>query len=166
MEFSTPYNFKLTLSGPENKRGITLKIKDGKEVKFSHPLTKKKLPKIYVIKIKGELVYIGYTSQSITSRLNYGFKINGENGYYGYKWRNISEEIELMVFVSEKALTGDKDEDKKTINFVEAIEAELVFKFREKTGNWPKYQNEIHFNNESRKLVLVLAKKIFTYIIE
>ena len=36
---------------------------------------------------------------------------------------------------------------------VEAVEAELVYYIREKTGQWPKYQMEIHFHGatESEK---------------
>jgi len=34
---------------------------------------------------------------------------------------------------------------------MEAIEAELVYFIREKTGNWPKYQMEIHFHRASEE---------------
>jgi hypothetical protein len=166
MNYSGPYRHKLILAGSEENRAIAAILKDGKQVHFSSPLTKNKVPKIYVIKIDGEVVYIGFTSQSVTSRLNYGLKANGKNGYYGYQWRNKTDEVELLVFVFDKLLTGNKDLDKKDREFVEAIEAELVYQFRSQNGEWPKYQNEIHFNNSDRKGVLGITEYIYKYITE
>lgn len=166
MNYSGPYRYQLILSGAEDKRQIVAKLKEGRHTKFVPPLTKNKRPKIYVIKVDKEVVYIGYTSQSITSRLNYGLKAKGKNGYHGYKWKNASDEVELLVFVFERELAGDIEKDRGTINFVEAIEAELVFKHRAEKGYWPKYQNEIHFNNEQLKSVLGITECIYNYITE
>lgn len=166
MNYSGPYRHKLILSGSEENRAIASILKEGKQVRFTAPLTKSKVPKIYVIKIAGEVVYIGYTSQSVTSRLNYGLKANGKNGYYGYQWKDKTDEVELLVFVFERTLTGDENHDKPIIALVEAIEAELVYKFRENNGEWPKYQNEIHFNNSDRNRVLGITEYIYKYMTE
>lgn len=166
MNYSGPYRHKLILAGKPGSRRIVSKLKDGKQVNFVSPLTKSKRPKIYVIKIEGEIVYIGYTSQSITTRLNYGLKAKGKNGYHGYKWKKDHDEVELLVFVFEKSYVGDKEEDLKTKHFVEAIEAELVYKYRNANDRWPKYQHEIHFNNFKRKNVQGIAGYIWKYINE
>jgi hypothetical protein len=42
---------------------------------------------------------------------------------------------------------------------LEAVEAELVYFIREKTGKWPKYQMEIHFH-EASAIVRRVARKI------
>lgn len=166
MNYKGPYKYKLILISTEEQRRIASVLKDGKQVLFSAPLTQHKVPKIYVIKIAGEVVYIGYTSQSINSRLRSGLKATGKNGYHGYKWKDVTDEVELLVFVFERTLTRDKKHNQPIINFVEAIEAELVFEIRTQTGNWPKYQNEIHFNNEHRKSVLGITEYIYKYITE
>jgi hypothetical protein len=166
MSYSCHYPYKLILSGTEENRIIASVLKNGKHVNLTAPLTKNKVPKIYVIKIAGQVVYIGYTSQSINSRLKSGLKAKGKNGYYGYKWKNETDEVELLVFVFERTLTGDTKHDKPIIAFVEAIEAELVYQFRSQNGEWPKYQNEIHFNNSDRKGVLGITEYIFKYMTE
>jgi len=81
----------------------------------------------------------------IRTRLRYGFKAAGEKGYYGYKWKDKITEAELLVW----CFSGS------TPKHIEAIEAELVYFIREKTGQWPKYQMEIHFHgaSESEKQV-------------
>ncbi|MDM1362499.1 hypothetical protein [Myroides marinus] len=141
-------------------------LEDDKTIRFSPQLTKNKVPKIYVLKIKGEVVYIGYTSQSITTRLNSGLKADGKNGYHGYKWKNVTDKMELLIFVFGNVLTGIKDQDKELIMFIEAIEAELVYQVRSQTGNWPKFQNEIHFNNTDRTKVLEITDYIYKYMTE
>ena len=162
MNYIVKNPYLLILSGDEQIRKVQTVLQDGKIVKFDKLLNKSRTPKIYAIKINGELVYIGYTSQPINIRLNSGLKASGKNGYHGYKWKNESDQIELRTYVFfEKPLSGNRAEDKNTIDFVEAIEAELVFKFRQEKGVWPKYQNEIHFNNVSRKTVRAMAENIY-----
>ena len=116
--------------------------------KFNHfiaPDTKAGMPKLYMVKNGREIFYVGITSQGISSRLRYGFKAAGEKGYYGYKWKDKITEAELLVW----CFSGS------TPKHIEAIEAELVYFIREKTGRWPKYQMEIHFHgaSESEKQV-------------
>ncbi len=110
--------------------------------------------KVYVVKNQNDFLYVGEANTSMTTRLQRGFtsfryaKRNngkGRNGYCGYKWINclINEKLEkLTVFVA--VFCEDCDENR---NVIESIEGELVFLIRNETGNWPLYQNEIHFNN-------------------
>lgn len=166
MKYSAPYRFQLKIEDSvESRKNMVIEL-DGNPTRFSSPLTNNKVPKIYVIKIAGEIVYIGYTSQSITTRLKNGLRANGKTGYHGYKWKNEIDQMELLVFVFDVTLTIDKDQNRSIINTVEAIEAELVYQHREQTGNWPKFQHEIHFNNWKRERVLVIAKHIYRFITE
>jgi len=158
MQKVSPHHFTLSIRGPEKERRILQKLQNGKAVKFSKPLTNNKLPKIYVIKHNNEIVYVGSASQSIGMRLGQGLRAKGKNGY---KWKK-HDEVELIVFVL-KPFTGDEDQNKKDKVFAEAVEAELVFLIRSKTGKWPENQNEIHFNNDSPTIARALAKQMFEY---
>jgi len=168
MEYSGPYCYTLQLSGDENKRVISKKVYIGKVSKFKIPVTKDKIPKIYVLKHNKQVVYVGYASQSIGKRLGQGVGANGLNGYHGYKWKQVSE-LELLVFVFNKELKGNKHiGDKPFIDFAEAVEAEIVFLVRQNTGNWPRFQNEIHFNNSNntieREKVKTMALNIYNKV--
>lgn len=154
------------LSGKEDKRIILKKICDGKVSNFKTPITKDRTPKIYVLKHKEAIVYIGYASQSIGTRLGQGMRAAGLNGYHGYKWKQV-DELELFVFVFDQKLKGSKHKDDKPfINLAEAVEAELVYLVREKTGKWPEFQNEIHFNNEELEKAKAIAAVFYTKIIQ
>jgi len=107
---------------------------------FLYPDTSDKLPKLYIVKHDKEIYYVGITSQHIRERLRYGFSAKGEHGYYGYKWKGL-DSIELLIWSFPDS----------TKDHVEAIEAELVYFVRVKTGQWPKYQMEIHFHGASEQ---------------
>ncbi len=110
--------------------------------KISHfvaPESKSGIQKLYVVKDGSDICYVGITSQSMSSRLRGGLVDNGHFGYHGYKWKNKLKKAELLIWTFPA----------KTRDSVEAIEAELVYYIREKTGNWPKYQMEIHFHRAS-----------------
>lgn len=161
MEFTGPYCYTLFLSGEENKRIISKKTCDGIESNFKAPVTKVRIPKIYILKYQGEIVYVGYASQSISTRLGQGIRATGLNGYYGYKWKHVNA-LELLVFVFEHVLRGSKHKDDiPYVAFAEAVEAELVLKVRQETGRWPEFQNEIHFNNIQLQQVKVVANEIY-----
>ena len=115
---------------------------------FVAPDTKAGLQKLYVVKDGRDIYYVGITSQSMSARLRIGLVDNGHYGYHGYKWKDKVKQAELLI-CNFPATTRDS---------VEAIEAELVYFIREKTGNWPKYQMEIHFHraSESEKQVASL----------
>jgi len=107
---------------------------------FLYPDVSDNLPKLYVVKRGKDIYYVGITRQDIRKRLRQGFSAKGEHGYYGYKWKN-QEIAELLIWSFHDS----------TQEHVEAIEAELVYFIREKTGKWPKYQMEIHFHGASEK---------------
>lgn len=120
------------------KGKITSIIENGKQVRgFSAPVTKNKLPKLYVIKAKGRVAYVGMACQSLRTRLRQGLQASGDHGYHGYKWKALPE-VKLLAWCF-----PDLDSAK-----VESIEAELVYLVRHKTGRWPEYQMEIHFKND------------------
>lgn len=162
MYFEGPYCYSLFLSGSQKKRVLSRKEQDGIVVDFGKPVTQYKHPKIYILKDGERVVYVGYSSQSIRARIDGGLRAKGENGYHGYKWQ-WEEELELLVFMF-TPFVGNKEKDDQYKLFVEAIEAELVFLIRQKTGNWPECQNEIHFNNFRREEVKKVAGDIFQKI--
>jgi hypothetical protein len=128
---------KLTLTLFENKISSFVDNFNGSILKsFHRRLTKKSIPKIYIIKEDNLFLYIGTTTQSLTSRFRYGLNADGKNGYHGYKWKT-KESVQLYVWCFE-SMTKEQ---------IENIEAELAFLIRTKTGKWPLNQNEIHFNN-------------------
>jgi len=144
MEYTGPYCYTLQLAGEKDKRVIAAKLCDGIEAKYVAPVTKLTTPKIYILKEGDAVVYVGYTSQSIATRFRQGMKASGLNGYYGYKWKQANE-LQLLVIVFDQKLEGNKhDDDKTRVALAEAVEAELVYTVRNKTGKWPAYQNEIH----------------------
>ena len=106
---------------------------------FVPPDVEDNLPKLYVVKRANEIYYVGITTQDIRKRLRQGFSAKGEHGYHGYKWKD-QDEVELLIWCFRDTTTRD---------YVEAVEAELVYLIREKTGKWPKYQMEIHFHRTS-----------------
>ena len=167
MMYRGPFKYKIELSGGANKRKIIKKTIEGKTVNFSSPVTDKNLPKLYVLSIEKEIVYMGYTSQSVSSRLYYGLRANGKNGYHGYhgyKWKQ-QQELSLDVFVFQDFFGKDAKENIMYYQFIEAIEAELVYLVRHKTGKWPKFQNEIHFHNEKLKTAKEKALEMYNLLI-
>ncbi|MBL7789350.1 MAG: GIY-YIG nuclease family protein [Chitinophagales bacterium] len=126
-------------------------VKGTNNTKFYEPLTNNRY-KVYIIKSKDKVLYIGATKSSIRRRLYEGLRAKGVGGYSGYKWKNYSSVI-LFVYTFNNLVKLE----------AESIEAELVYLFREKTGYWPECQNEIHFNNEYSNGKLI-AKKIYDQI--
>src|SRR5690554_6881891 len=155
--YSGPYKFRLTLGNKDEDR-IIIKRELWNEVTesfekiatFKSPMTLYRKPKVYIIKHKNQILYVGYSSQSITNRLADGMKKAGTFPYYqGYQWKQF-DKVELFVFVFDRTINRPKlEEDKKFIHFVQSVEAEIVFLIRSQTGNWPLLQNEIHFFNNN-----------------
>lgn len=119
----------------EEKGGKIRKVRT-----FQKPVTKAKLPKIYLIKQESDIVYVGATSQGIRNRLRYGLQAKGRGGYHGYAFKGLNQfDMFIWIFPNEKP------------KIIETIEAEIVYLIRNKTGEWPKYQTEIHFHNATKK---------------
>jgi len=108
---------------------------------FGKPVTKNKLPKIYIIKNRSDIIYVGITSQSIAARLRHGLKAKGKGGYHGYKFKDLDTKLDLFIFWFVK----------ENVDRTEAIEAEIVYLIRNRTGNWPKNQTEIHFYKATKR---------------
>ena len=102
----------------------------------------KKIPKLYVVAAEGQIVYVGITCQSLSSRLWNGFNAKGESGYHGYAWRHKHTRASLYVWA------GQEDAGSSLLD-VETVEAEVVFLVRQRTGMWPACQTEIHFHTAS-----------------
>jgi hypothetical protein len=132
---------------------LPVEINGTKVEHFISPDTKA-IPKIYIVKHDRDICYVGITSQSISSRFRAGFIDNGHYGYHGYKWKDKIDQADLLIWAFDK---GTK---------IEAIEAELVFFIREKTGNWPKYQMEIHFHHEVTEEESKIAKSMLSQCLE
>ena len=117
-----------------------IEANDEKGKGFDYPDVSGNLPKVYVVKHGKEIYYVGITRQDIRKRLRQGFSAQGEHGYHGYKWKD-QDTAEVLIWSFPNS----------TQEHVEAIEAELVYFIREKTGKWPRYQMEIHFHGASEK---------------
>ena len=88
--------------------------------------------KLYIVRYRGEFVYVGRTDKRISARLKQG--LNAWS--YRYKWRDLSP---VRIYV--RPLPGKSKEEG------EAVEAELVRIMRQKQRRWPSHQHEIHFRN-------------------
>lgn len=135
MEANTYNKYKIKIS---DLKFVCIEANGEQGKGFVYPDISDKLPKLYVVKHRKEIYYVGITSQDIRKRLRYGFSTQGKHGYHGYKWRN-KNAADLLIWSFPDS----------TQEHVEAIEAELVYFIREKTGKWPKYQMEIHFHGAS-----------------
>jgi len=144
-------HFQLKIASNEEKRYIKEKCLNNKILKkFSFPFTGSH-PKIYIVKYDNKIIYVGYTKDSISSRLSNGLAPYNrtvtdseipmrKNPYAGYKWRHL-DEVDFYVWVFEDIELPVTTEMKYLF---ENIEAEIVFKLKAQ-GSWPKYQSEIHF---------------------
>ncbi len=123
---------------------------------FVAPDTKTGTQKLYVLKNDNEIYYVGVTSQSMSSRLRIGYRANGEQGYHGYKWIGNISKAELFVWCFTE---GDR-------STAEAIEGELVYLVRNKTGKWPTYQMEIHFHPDASNNENQIAESLLDICLE
>lgn len=168
MTYSGPYIYDLTLESVMDDRLVATRIFEGEEYRtFKKPVTNDRTPKIYVIQAEGKTLYVGYTTQSISNRLRDGLKKAGTfKDYKGYKWKNFAS-LKLSIFVFDCRLEGKRCEaDIPFIDLAEAVEAELVYLVREKTGKWPEFQNEIHFNNAELEKAKAIAADLYTKIMQ
>ncbi|WP_296315164.1 hypothetical protein [Winogradskyella sp. UBA3174] len=164
MKYLENYICQLIIETKNKKRVIVKKEQNGVVCNFKTPITDTNRPKIYVLKSVNDIHYVGYTNQSVSTRLSAGLRASGKNGYHGYKWKDI-DNVDLLIFVFEKFSDDEKVKEEQKL-FIEGIEAELVFKIRTETGKWPLSQNEIHFNNYKSEEVRSVTKTLYSEIIK
>ena len=125
--------------------------------------------KLYIVYLDSEVLYIGETHTSIKVRFQRGctaynfYKRNNDvarGGYKGYKWLKKEHNSERNLTLSVVTFPEKYDNNRE---FIEAIEGELVYLVRNKTGNWPRFQNEIHFSNckGAKEVAVEILTKIF-----
>jgi len=136
------------------KDGAVVRVEphDGGRCHFRYPATASKLPKIYAVTRGKNIIYVGHTTQPMATRLRQGLAATGQHGYHGYAWKK-SARVGLTVWF----FPGESPER------IEAIEAELVYLIRSRTGEWPEAQTEIHFHRVSeddKRLAELLLESI------
>lgn len=105
-------------------------------------------PKLYIASVDNTPIYVGITKQPIRQRLRHGWKANGQSGYHGYAWRHSGTSAVLDIWEHTNAVNRNERD-------IETIEAEIVYRLRHTTGQWPQFQTEIHFypsNEEHRRI--------------
>lgn len=135
--------YRLTL---KDRKIVSILKNGGEKVNnFEYPVTnpksEKRLSKLYIVKYKSKIVYVGITSQSLRDRLIGGLQAKGEHGYHGYDWKDKGE-VEIYVHCYDKPM-----------GWIEAVEAELVYLIKNETGKWPECQTEIHFHNATKEQI-------------
>ena len=123
--------------------------------KFSGIATSKK-PKLYIVSVDEQPIYVGVTKQSVRNRLRLGWSANGKSGYYGYAWRHHLKEAHIDIWCHEDA------PDENPALDIETIEAEVVFLIRS-AGQWPLHQTEIHFHPSTQEHRAIAARIIDRY---
>jgi hypothetical protein len=141
--------YQVKVSGSET--GVKFQFLKGDGLGLS-----KEFRKLYVVlaDMKGdeECWYVGEAHTDIKTRFQRSFnayryykrhmkKVQG--GSIGYKWIEPASKLEFI-----KVLVVTFPESGLIRKTVEAIEGQLVFMVRNYTGQWPLWQNEIHFWNE------------------
>lgn len=152
----------MTLSNPQRWR---LRIRpDGYELlehRTFSGYSSSRLPKIYVFSDGNVPVYVGIAKRPISQRLRYGFAAAGKHGYHGYALRRpeaIREyggELSLTIWVQSdpvpemkggKPIQNADGSLRWSLEDMKKVEAEVVYLIRHRTGEWPRYQTEIHFS--------------------
>ena len=151
MKLDTYQEYKISI---HKDHSYSLENEKGK-CTFSNPSTIRGVAKLYTVTRNKELLYVGIAKQPMSSRVNGGLKAKGKNGYHGYKWKTIRDELQLRVwFVKENGKFI-------SLSDMEAIEAEVAYACRNQSGQWPSFQNEIHFQQTKEKHRKV-ANQIYT----
>lgn len=129
--------------------------------KFQDPATNDG-QKLYAVRARGKLVYVGITREMMSARLRLGLKPAKGQSKYRYKWRCLKGRLHLFVWVMQpvKGRAAKKCDEQHA----EAVEAEVAGLHRHLTGKWPKYQNEVHFRNKPG--AAELAAKLYAEMVE
>jgi hypothetical protein len=130
----------MKISGPEH---FKLTFGEKKCIATFSGLANTRLPKLYVVVARGELIYVGVTKRKMRERLYSGWNANGKNGYHGYAFRHTHTEADLYVWCHEDARDG-------SLLDLETVEAEVAFLIRS-AGQWPRSQTEIHFHPSGKE---------------
>ena len=101
-------------------------------------VAKNRLPKLYVVVSRGDLIYVGVTKRTMRDRFYSGWNAKGRGGYHGYAFRHTHTEADLYIWCHEDAPKGSSLD-------LETVEAEVAFLIRSE-GQWPCGQTEIHFH--------------------
>lgn len=125
---------------------------------FSKPATLRGMAKLYTLSDAGSLIYVGIALQPMSARLNFGLKAKGKAGYHGYKWKNLQRQLRLSVW------TAQKDGSFVPLRELETVEAEVAFLCRQRSGQWPLYQHEIHFH-PSKENHRRAAERIYSHAV-
>lgn len=141
MKIATPNKYRMAIK-PKNSYEVVL---DGEERSGFHQPETMVCPKLYVITEGSIIHYVGITNRPMSARINYGLKATGVKGYHGYKWKKAKGDLQLLVWAF------PKNSGKQFMREIETIEAEFAYLVRNKTGNWPISQNEIHFYLSTEK---------------
>jgi hypothetical protein len=151
------YKVKLEKSQKSENRTIAHVMNGHKKASFKETDRQSDLPKLYVVKSRSDIVYVGQTTQNMQSRLYNG--LNAKN--YPYMWKHLKE-VDILVWRSKDKKVEDKETRKKIVKQVETLEGEIVFLLRTCNGKWPKHQMEIHFHNakKDQNKLIELAKAI------
>lgn len=120
--------------------------------------------KIYIIHDNEEVLYVGEANCSIKERFqrslvsfnHFVTKGVARGGYKGYKWLNKTINLTRRLTAT-VVVFGAQFDDADKRGYIEAIEGELVFLVRKELGYWPKFQNEIHFQNQDMAGVIALT---------
>jgi hypothetical protein len=96
-----------------------------------------------VVSVDDQPIYVGITRQRMQARLRIGWPATAQHGYHGYQWRREYPAAMLDVWYQLDAPPGVEG-----MLEIETVEAEVVFLIR-KTGQWPRWQTEIHFHEST-----------------
>ena len=133
MQLSGPFAYRIRF----DKNGIIGVEGPDRSTNFSGPASQK-VPKLYVISHDQQPLYVGVTKQRVRDRLRLGFQANSGHGYHGYAWRHHLSYAAVDVWLQEGS--------NRDLVQIETVEAEVVFLIRQRFGQWPSYQTEIHFH--------------------
>jgi hypothetical protein len=158
LKLDGPHSYTVAVVPEEGGHGsFTISDEKGSS-KFGHPVTSK-VPKLYIVTVKGERapIYVGVTRQSMHNRLRIGWTADGRGGYHGYKWKGRTE-VNLDVWCDLTATDG------KELKEIETVEAEVVFLIRQVCGQWPTDQTEIHFHASNEDHRRIAAEVVGHYL--
>jgi len=149
--------------------GYSIKPVEGTEKRKNSfgGLAQEKTGKVYIVrKPDNSIVYIGKTSQRLSQRFYRGLNTESDRWYDGYSWKECSEVAVHCLVVRDKRPEVTKlatsERSKHLDRLAEALEADLVFHFRKRFGEWPSDQTEIHFANV--KVVQQVSETLFDTI--